>query len=87
MKPDTEPARWHLDRRVPIALIAAIAMQTAGALLWAGAVSERLAFLEARAERDAGLVERTARLEERAQHMSGALTRIETKLDNVIAAR
>lgn len=78
---------WHLDRRVPVALIAAIAFQTAGALLWAGAVSQRLAFLEQRAAREEGLLERTARVEEQALSMRGALRRIETKLDNAIAGQ
>lgn len=38
---------WHLDKKVPIALIAAILIQTAGALVWAGAASQRLDMLEA----------------------------------------
>jgi hypothetical protein len=30
---------WHLDKRVPIALIAAIVMQTMGAIWWAASVT------------------------------------------------
>ena len=87
MKNEIEMQSWHLDRRVPVALIAAIAFQTAGALLWAGAVSQRLSFLEQRAAREEGLLERTARVEEQALSMRGALRRIETKLDNAIAGQ
>jgi len=38
--------QWHLDKKVPLALILAIMIQTGGALWWASAVSERVNFLE-----------------------------------------
>lgn len=34
---------WHLDKKVPLALIFAIAMQTAGALIWASKVDTTVA--------------------------------------------
>ncbi|MBX9596137.1 MAG: hypothetical protein K2X46_17360 [Roseomonas sp.] len=37
---DREP--WHLDKRVPIALILAVAVQTAGMVWWAGQLSARV---------------------------------------------
>ncbi len=77
--------RWHLDRRVPIALIMAILIQTAGALTWAGAASERINHLERQVTGDSDLGERAARLEEQTDFMRAALERIETKLDRVIA--
>lgn len=40
-KPAAEP--WHLDRRIPIALILAIIGQTAGAVWWASTISGTLA--------------------------------------------
>ncbi|WP_421863779.1 hypothetical protein [Parvibaculum sp.] len=72
--------RWAIDRRVPLAVILAILMQSAAALLWAGAANERLAGLEARTERIGELVERTARLEEQAKAANAALGRIEERL-------
>lgn len=71
---------WALDRRVPLAVILTIAMQTGAALLWAGAAAERLTALEARTERIGELVERTARLEEQTKAANASLARIEERL-------
>jgi hypothetical protein len=73
-------AAWVLDRRVPLAMILTIAMQTAAALLWAGAAAERLTALEARTERIGELVERIARLEEQTKAANASLARIEERL-------
>jgi len=72
---------WHLDRRVPIAVIVTLMMQSAAALLWAGAADERISTLEARSGRIDEMVERTVRLEEQARVANAALTRIEARLD------
>ena len=72
---------WHLDRRVPIAVIVTLLLQSAAALVWAGSAAERLSTLETRAERIDEMVERTARLEERAKGVTAALERIEAKLE------
>lgn len=74
---------WHLDKRVPLALIVAIALQTAGALWWAAASTERLSQLEKIAQSRAGISERTARLEEQLIYVRGSLGRIEQKIDNL----
>jgi uncharacterized protein HemX len=39
---------WHLDRRVPVAIIFAIALQSAGAIWWAASMSERMEQIEQR---------------------------------------
>lgn len=85
MNEDKALGRWHLDKRVPIALIVAILIQTAGALTWAGAASERINHLERQVISDDDMGERTARLEAQATYMRAALSRIEDKLDRVIA--
>ena len=72
---------WHLDRRVPIAVIVTLLLQSAAALVWAGSAAERLSVLETRAARIDEMVERTARLEERAKGVTAALERIEAKLE------
>ena len=69
--------------RVTIAIGAALLLQTALALIWAGAASERLGQLERRADANAAMIERTARLEEQVRFISSSLVRIEHKLDRV----
>jgi hypothetical protein len=54
---------WHLDRRVPIALIVTIAVQTAGIVWWASDVNARVAQLERQAVAAAPQPERIIRLE------------------------
>jgi len=89
-KPASEP--WHLDRRVPIALILAIIGQTAGAVWWASTISgavadhaRRVALLEAgkvedaRADRDSA--DRLARIEERQRASQDSLTEIKQQLN------
>jgi peptidoglycan hydrolase CwlO-like protein len=44
---DTE---WHLDKRVPVALILALALQGAGGIWWASNTNERLDQVERRLE-------------------------------------
>lgn len=39
-------SRWHLDKRVPIALIVTIAIQTGSIVWWAATVTARLERLE-----------------------------------------
>ncbi len=69
-EPENDKA-WHLDRRVPLALIFAILVQTAGAFWWASSISSRVANLETQVANQAATnipsVER--------------MTRVETKLD------
>lgn len=42
--------QWHLDKRVPIALIFAIFMQSAAAVWWAAGINERMDQIERRQE-------------------------------------
>ena len=79
-----DDAHWHLDKRVPVAIIFTLLMQTAAALLWAGSTSERLAQLEVSADGYLAVHERTVRLEEQGRHMKDSLNRIEAKLDQLV---
>jgi Tfp pilus assembly protein PilE len=74
---DLRPA----ELRVTIALGAAVLIQSALALVWAGAAAERLVQLERRADASAELLERAARLEEQTAAMRASLARIEARLD------
>ena len=71
----------RIKREIGWAFLLAIGVQTAGAFLWAGAVSERLADLEKRADAVGVLLDRTARLEEQSIAMRALLDRIEQKID------
>jgi hypothetical protein len=54
---------WHLDKRVPLALIFAILVQTGAALWWAAGVNARVEQLERQVIGSAPHVERIVRLE------------------------
>ena len=73
--------RVRARREIGWAFVLALGVQTAGAFLWAGAVSERLADVEKRSDAVELLLERTARLEEQSTAMRASLDRIESKLD------
>ena len=66
---DDDDRNWHLDKRVPIALIVALLGNIVATSWWAATASEKLATLERRIEQSAPQADR--------------LTRVETKLENV----
>ena len=81
-----KPASLHANApevRITIAVGATLVVQTALALLWAGAAAERLSQLERRADASADMIVRTARLEEQVGVMRASLVRIEAKLDRL----
>lgn len=43
---DTNNNHWSLDKRIPLALIMAVFLQTTGAIWWASSVNERLIDVE-----------------------------------------
>lgn len=49
---------WHLDRRVPIALILTIALQSASAIWWASSISHRVSQVETTQRTASGRAER-----------------------------
>ena len=90
MANDNNPASdWSLDKRVPLALVLTILMQTAAAIWWAAGQSHvtseharRLAVVEAQR---AG--ERISVVESRVDDMKIQLNRIESKLDKLAERR
>lgn len=78
---DHSPPDWHMDKRVPIALIFAIAVQTGAGLIWAGAAGERIRQLETQSALTANMTERLVRVEEQIGFARASLDRIERKLD------
>jgi Tfp pilus assembly protein PilN len=69
---------WHLDKRVPIALIITILMQTVGIVWWAASLSERVTALENRFQDLRTHQGRIVRLEEKQTAVHQRLDRIET---------
>ena len=68
-------------RKMPVAVIVALAVQTAGALVWAGGAAARISTLENRVGEHGQVAERLARLEEQADATQAALHRIEARLE------
>jgi len=78
---DSSPEPWHLDKKVPIALIATIFAQTIAMVWWASGVDHRVAAVEAtlvmHATRMNG-IESGGRAE-----LTGLRTEIQTRYDRV----
>ncbi len=75
---------WHLDKKVPIAIIAAIFVQCGTVIWWAASVDKRIETLEGARAEQASLIVRTARLEENVNALKESSVRIERKLDYLI---
>jgi DNA-binding HxlR family transcriptional regulator len=68
-------------RKVPVALIVALVVQTIGGLVWAGSAAARIATLEERVGEQRLVAERLARLEEQGLATRTAVDRIERRLE------
>ena len=68
-------------RKVPVAVIAALAVQTVGGLVWAGGAAARIATLEDRVGEQRLVAERLARLEEQSLATRAAVERMERRLE------
>ncbi|WP_303982377.1 hypothetical protein [Dongia mobilis] len=71
-----EDAAWHLDKKVPVALILAIVIQTATAIWWASGVDQRLAGLEVAAPDNRKAWEKLAVVESQVTGMRADLTEL-----------
>lgn len=74
---------WGIDRRVPLMLFVLLGVQIATALIWAGAMSERVSRLEGVSAVQTDMAERLVRQEEKLRHALEALARIEVKLERM----
>ena len=75
-----EDNNWHLDKRVPIALILTILIQTGAVGLVIGQTLTRVSTLEVKMEKSDGVSERLARLEASSAFQVDTLRRIEARL-------
>ncbi len=85
---------WHLDKRVPVALIITILLQTVAAVWWAASLSARVDVLERDWARFATVAarlrvqeDRQTRADVRLQSLTARLERIERKLDVLLERR
>jgi hypothetical protein len=69
------------EGHVSLAVIIAIALQSAAALLWAGAAAERINQLEQKTANQSEVSERLTRLEEQVTQARLSLNRIEERLN------
>jgi hypothetical protein len=68
-------------RKVPVAVIVALALQTVAGLIWAGGAAARIATLEERVGEQRLVAERLARLEEQSVATRAAVERVERRLE------
>lgn len=73
--------RTAFDRTITLGLVFTVALQTASALLWAGAAEARIASLEMRHVNIPPVFERLARIEEQMVMTRRSLSRIETRIE------
>ena len=71
----------EVTRKIPVAVIVALAVQTVGGLVWAGGAAARIATLGARVSEQGLVAERLARLEEQSRATRAAVERIEERLE------
>ncbi|MDP2764255.1 MAG: hypothetical protein Q8O54_05400 [Brevundimonas sp.] len=68
-------------RKIPVAVVVALAVQTVGGLVWAGGAASRIATLEERVGEQRLVAERLARLEEQSVATRAAVERVERRLE------
>ena len=68
-------------KKIPVALIAALLVQTIGGLVWAGGAAARIATLEQRVGEQRLVAERLARVEAQGEAVRAAVDRIERRLE------
>ncbi|RIJ20381.1 hypothetical protein D1224_14745 [Henriciella barbarensis] len=70
-----------IERKITAGFVLALALQTGGALVWAGAAAERISMLEQRADIARPVAERLARVEAHLEAIENQLDRIEARLE------
>ena len=74
---------WRIDKRVPVAVIIAMALQIAGILVWATQLDARVAGVEHQMSGESLLMEKFARLEERLEFLKRDVESINKKIDAI----
>lgn len=77
---DTSDSSWHLDRKVPVAIILALGLQTAGVVWWGATAAERLNALERKVELAAPQADRLTKVETRLEAVQDGISEIKSIL-------
>jgi hypothetical protein len=72
-----------IEKKLTLAVILAVVLESSGVLIWAGAASERLKEVEVRVAAHAQMAERLARVEVHLENAAAQLERIEKKLEGL----
>ncbi|MEQ9317435.1 MAG: hypothetical protein RLN72_16410 [Henriciella sp.] len=72
-----------MEKKLTAGFVLALAIQTGGALLWAGAAANRITELERRADVARPVSERLARVEAHLDAIETQLDRIEKRLERI----
>lgn len=73
-----DQSNWHLDRRVPIAFIVAIVLQTGGMVWWAARLSSDV---EHAAEARTEIARRVTKIESERDDLRERMVRVEVQLE------
>ncbi len=77
----TAEETFRLERKLPLALLLAVAVEAAAVLLWTGGAAARMDVLEGRVAAQGSVNERLARLEAQGDATRAAVSRVEALLD------
>lgn len=77
---DDNDGKWHADFRIPVALVFAIALQTATGVWWAATTDSRIGVLERWVEDNKKLSEDIAIVRTNQENIKNMLLRIEQRL-------
>lgn len=77
--PAPAPPLWHMDRKIPLAILLALLVQTCSIVWWAAKTDSRVEALESQSAAIALLPERMARVEEKLIALKDAVQRLERK--------
>jgi hypothetical protein len=84
--PDSDGTQWHLDRKVPLAIIFAFVVQTVTLVVigtaWKTDIDNRVQQLEKSDNERRPQESRIVIVEQQLKYIAESLTRIEAKLDN-----
>lgn len=78
---ERQPEPWHLDKRVPIALILTVLLQTLSIVWWASNMTARVASVEREV---AVLVQKDSQRYDDARRMSEQIARLDERLSQLM---
>lgn len=78
MAEENADRQWHLDKKVPLALIFTIAAQTLAIVWWSATANARLDHLERQVNASAPQSERIIRLEAKMDAVADAITEVKS---------